>query len=107
MSFTLETLDARIAVRAEAAPDVSYTAKLLQSGIERCAKKFGEEAAEIIIAAAIRDRAGTTAEAADVLYHLLVLLKASGVPLADVMAELERRTAQTGLEEKASRGGKS
>jgi len=107
MSFTLEALDARIAVRAEAAPDVSYTAKLLQSGVERCAKKFGEEAAEIIIAAAIRDKAGTTAEAADVLYHLLVLLKAADVPLGEVMAELERRTAQTGLEEKAARGGKS
>lgn len=107
MNFTLEALDARIGLRAEAAPDVSYTAKLLQAGVERCAKKFGEEAAEIIIAAAIRDKAGTTAEAADVLYHLLVLLKATDVPLGDVMAELERRTAQTGLEEKAARGGQA
>lgn len=106
MGFSLEALDARVAARAEAAPEVSYTAKLLLSGVERCAKKFGEEAAEIIIAAAIRDRAGTTAEAADVLYHLLVLLKAADVPLSDVMDELERRTAQTGLEEKASRGTK-
>ncbi|WP_417309031.1 phosphoribosyl-ATP diphosphatase [Devosia sp.] len=103
MSFTLADLDARVATRSAAVPSESYTAKLLQSGIERCAKKFGEESAELLIAAAIRDHKGTTAEAADVLYHLLVLLRASDVPLDEVMAELERRTAQTGLEEKASR----
>lgn len=103
MSFTLEALDQRIAARANASPDESYTAKLLAGGVERCAKKFGEEAAEIIISSVTKDRKGTEGEASDVLYHLLVLLRAAGVPLADVMAQLERRTAQTGLEEKSSR----
>ncbi len=104
MSFTLENLDQRIAARMGASPDESYTAKLLKDGVERCAKKFGEEAAEIIIAAVTKDRKGTESEASDVIYHLLVLLRAAGVPLADVMAQLERRTAQSGLQEKASRG---
>ena len=103
MSFTLEALDERIGKRAGASVDESYTAKLLAGGVERCAKKFGEEAAEIIIASVTKDRKGTESEASDVLYHLLVLLRAAGVPLADVMAQLERRTAQSGLEEKASR----
>ncbi|WP_421761765.1 phosphoribosyl-ATP diphosphatase [Devosia sp.] len=103
MSFTLEALDERIGKRAGASIDESYTAKLLSGGVERCAKKFGEEAAEIIIASVTMDRKGTESEASDVLYHLLVLLRAAGVPLADVMAQLERRTAQSGLEEKASR----
>jgi phosphoribosyl-ATP pyrophosphohydrolase len=104
MSFTLEDLDQRIAARAGASPDESYTAKLLKDGVERCAKKFGEEAAEIIISSVTKDRKGTESEASDVLYHLLVLLRAAGVPLSDVMAQLERRTAQSGLQEKASRG---
>lgn len=103
MSFTLDDLDRRIALRASASPDESYTAKLLGEGIERCAKKFGEEAVEAVIAVVAKDKAGTVAEAADVLYHLLVLLKASGTTLDEVMATLERRTAQTGLEEKAGR----
>ena len=104
MSFTLEALDQRIAQRATASVDESYTAKLLAGGVERCAKKFGEEAAEIIISAVTKDQKGTEGEASDVLSHLLVVLRAAGVPLADVMAQLERRTAQSGLEEKASRG---
>jgi phosphoribosyl-ATP pyrophosphohydrolase len=104
VSFSLEDLDKRIAARAGASPDESYTAKLLAGGVERCAKKFGEEAAEIIIASVTKDRKGTEGEASDVIYHLLVLLRAAGVPLSDVMAQLERRTAQSGLEEKASRG---
>lgn len=104
MSFSLEDLDLRIAARAGASPDESYTAKLLAGGVERCAKKFGEEAAEIIIASVTKDRKGTEGEASDVIYHLLVLLRAAGVPLSDVMAQLERRTAQSGLEEKAARG---
>ena len=104
MSFTLEALDQRIALRAGAPVEESYTAKLLSGGVERCAKKFGEEAAEIIIASVTKDKTGTASEASDVLYHLLVLLRAAGVPLADVMAQLERRTAQSGLEEKAARG---
>ena len=103
MTFSLEDLNARVAERAKAAPDESYTAKLLRDGIDRCARKFGEEAVEAIVAAASRDRPGLTAEAADVLYHLLVLLSAADVKLSDVMAELEKRTAQSGLAEKASR----
>lgn len=104
MSFTLETLAERVAERAAASPDESYTAKLLAAGAERCARKFGEEAVELIIAAATNDRQGSVGETADVLYHLLVLLRAADIPLAEVMEELERRTAQTGLEEKAARG---
>jgi phosphoribosyl-ATP pyrophosphohydrolase len=103
MDFTLETLDDRVADRAAASPDQSYTAKLLAAGVERCARKFGEEAVEAVIAAVGDDKAGLTGEAADVLYHLLVLLRAADVPLAKVMAELEKRTARSGLEEKASR----
>ncbi len=104
MAFTLEELDARVALRAEASPDESYTARLLSRGIEKCAQKLGEEATEAVIAAVGRDHPGLVGEAGDVLYHLLVLLKASGVPLGAVMDELERRTAQSGLAEKASRG---
>lgn len=104
MSFTLEALAERVALRAAASPDESYTAKLLAAGPERCARKFGEEAIELVIAAATSDRQGGVGEAADVLFHLLVLLRAADIPLAEVMAELERRTAQTGLEEKAARG---
>ena len=86
-----------------APPDQSYTAKLLAGGPARAAKKLGEEAVEAVIAAVQGDRAALTAEAADVLYHLLVVLQAGGVPLQDVMAELERRTARSGLAEKAAR----
>jgi len=103
MSFSLETLDERIALRAAASPDESYTAKLLAAGIQRVAKKLGEEATETVIAAVADDKPGLTGEAADLLYHLLVLLRAAEVPLADVMAELETRTAQSGIAEKASR----
>lgn len=103
MSFTLETLDARIAARAAASPEESYTAKLLAAGIQRVARKLGEEATEAVIAAVADDREGLTGEAADVLYHLLVLLRAADVPLGEVMAELEARTAQSGIAEKASR----
>jgi len=104
MTFSLDQLDQRVADRAAASPDESYTARLLKDGIDRCARKFGEEAVELVIASVARDKAGLTAEAADVFYHLLVLLKASSIPLADVMDELERRTSQSGLAEKASRG---
>ena len=106
MTFSLDQLDSRIADRASAPADQSYTAKLLSDGIERCARKFGEEAVELVIAAVGGDPKGMTAEAADVLYHLLVLLKSGGVSLDEVMAELERRTAQSGLAEKAARGGR-
>ena len=104
MTFSLEQLDTRIVERASASPDESYTAKLLRDGPDRCARKFGEEAVELIVSAVSRDKEGLTGEAADVLYHLLVLLKSADVTLAEVMAELERRTAQSGLQEKASRG---
>jgi phosphoribosyl-ATP pyrophosphohydrolase len=104
MAFTLADLDARVATRAGASPEQSYTAKLVAGGVKRCAQKFGEEAVEAVVAATANDKTGLRGEAADVLYHLLVLLRATGVPLADVMAELESRTAQSGLDEKASRG---
>ena len=102
-TFTLADLASIVAERAGAGPDRSYTAKLLAEGPTRAAKKFGEEAVEAVIAAAQGDRSALVAESADVLYHLLVLLHGCGVPLGDVMAELERRTAQSGLAEKASR----
>ena len=101
---TIEKLAATIAARAAASPDSSYTAKLLQGGIEKCAKKFGEEAFELALAAASKDKAHTAQEAADVLYHLLVLLQASGVSLSDVERVLVARETQSGLEEKANRG---
>jgi phosphoribosyl-ATP pyrophosphohydrolase len=101
--FALETLAGIVARRAEADAEASYTRSLLEKGVARCAKKFGEEATEAVIAAVSEDDAALTAEAADVLYHLLVVLQARKVPLAAVMAELERRTAQSGHAEKASR----
>jgi phosphoribosyl-ATP pyrophosphohydrolase len=103
MTFSLEQLNDRVAERASASPDESYTARLLREGPDRCARKFGEEAVELIVSAVSRDKQGMTGEAADVLYHLLVLLKAADVTLDEVMAELERRTGQSGLEEKAAR----
>ena len=103
MAFTLEQLNQRVLERAGAPPDESYTAKLVARGIERCAQKLGEEAVEAAIAAVSRDQTGLAAEAGDVLFHLLVLLRASGVGLDAVMAELEQRTAQSGLAEKAAR----
>jgi phosphoribosyl-ATP pyrophosphohydrolase len=103
MAFTLEALDARIATRAAASPDESYTAKLLARGVEKCAQKLGEEAVEAAIAAVAQKPDELVKEAGDVLYHLLVLLKSADVGLDQVMAELESRTAQSGLAEKASR----
>ena len=100
----LERLAATIAERKGADPDTSWTAKLLSKGPEKCAEKFGEEAVEAIIEAVRGDRARLTAEAADVLYHLLVMLAARDVPLSDVMAELDRREGRSGVEEKAARG---
>ncbi|MGO9390342.1 phosphoribosyl-ATP diphosphatase [Rhodoblastus sp.] len=101
--FTLDDLSRLIANRAAASADKSYTRSLLDSGTARIAKKFGEEAFEAAIAAVERDGAGLKAEAADVLYHLLVLLQDGGVPLQDVIEELARRTQQSGHQEKASR----
>ncbi len=100
----LDRLAATIADRKGADPSASWTAKLLSKGPEKCAEKFGEEAVEAIIEAVKGDRAALTAEAADVLYHLLVMLAARDVTLADVLAELDRRDGISGLDEKASRG---
>ncbi len=102
-NFTLDDLASLIASRARAEADQSYTRSLLESGTARIAKKFGEEAFEAAIAAVEHDPAALKAEAADVLYHLLVLLQDGGVPLQDVIHELARRTQQSGLQEKASR----
>lgn len=99
----LSRLAATIAARKGADPDTSWTAKLLAKGPEKAAEKFGEEAVEAIIEAVKGDRDRLTAEAADVLYHLLVMLAARGVTLADVEAELERREGRSGLDEKAAR----
>ena len=101
--MTLDDLEARIALRAAASPDESYTAKLIGRGMNKCAQKLGEEATEAVIAAVTGDRAELVKESADVLFHLLVVLRAANVPLAEVMAELDGRTAQSGLAEKASR----
>lgn len=101
--FTLETLESIIAARAGAPVDQSYTASLIAKGVNKCAEKLGEEATEAVIAAVTGDRSGLTQEAADVLYHLLVLLRISEIPLDDVMKELDARTQQTGHQEKASR----
>ncbi|MBN9453446.1 MAG: phosphoribosyl-ATP diphosphatase [Bosea sp.] len=101
--FTLSDLEARVAERAAASPEESWTAKLLAAGPERAAKKFGEEAVEAVIAAVKGDRAELIAESADVLYHLLVVLRARNVALQDVLSQLEARTARSGLAEKASR----
>lgn len=101
--MTLDDLEARIAQRAAASPDESYTAKLIARGMEKCAQKLGEESTEAVIAAVTGNRAELVKESADVLYHLLVVLKAADLPLAEVMAELDSRTAQSGLAEKASR----
>lgn len=100
--MTLEDLERIVAERAEATDGSSYTAQLVADPA-RAAKKLGEEGVEAALACASGDRADMTAEAADLLYHLTVALHVTGVPLADVMAELDRRTDRTGLEEKAAR----
>lgn len=102
-SYTLADLATLVASRAGTDPASSYTAKLLADGPAKAAKKLGEEAVEAAIAAVQGDREGLKNEAADVLYHLVVLLRAGNVELEAVMAELERRTAQSGLAEKAAR----
>lgn len=99
----LERLAVTILARKSADPDSSWTAKLLAKGPEKCAEKFGEEAVEAIIEAVKGDRPHLTAEAADVLYHLLVMLAARDVTLDDVLTELERREGTSGLVEKAAR----
>ena len=105
MTFTLSDLEAIVAARAKASPDESWTARLVAAGPQRIAKKLGEEAVEAVIAAIAGEKSELVAESADVLYHLMVLLHARGVAVQDVLSELQRRTAQSGLAEKAARKG--
>ena len=105
MSQGLDRLFAAIAARKDADPAASYTAKLLAAGVEKCAKKFGEEATEAVIAAIQKDKVELAKESADVLYHLAVLWAASGITPEDVYAVLKSREATSGLEEKAGRKG--
>jgi phosphoribosyl-ATP pyrophosphohydrolase len=105
MPFTIQDLEQRVKARAAASAEVSYTRKLLDRGVAHCAKKLGEEAIETALAAVGEDRERLIAEAADLVYHLIVLLQARGVALADVEAVLAARTVQSGLDEKASRKG--
>lgn len=99
----ISSLAAVIQARIGSDPETSWTAKLLSKGPEKCAEKFGEESIEAIIEAVKGDRAALTREAADVIYHLLVMLAARGVTLADVEAELTTREGQSGIAEKAGR----
>lgn len=100
---TLARLEATIAARRGADPDSSYVARLNAKGPRKIAQKLGEEAVETVIAALTEDRAALVGEAADLLFHLIVLLSAKDVPLADVMAELDRREGTSGIAEKAAR----
>ena len=102
-AFTLDELARVIDERAEASAEASYTRSLLDKGAAHCARKFGEEAIEFTIATAAQDDNAVRAEAADVLYHLLVALRARGVALSSVMDELGNRSKQSGHQEKASR----
>ncbi len=103
MSFSLFDLEHIITQRASSGDKTSWTAKLVESGIEKAAEKLGEEAVETVIASLARDKEGLRDEAADLLFHLLVVLHMKDVPLSDVIEELERRTGQSGLAEKAAR----
>jgi phosphoribosyl-ATP pyrophosphohydrolase len=103
--FTLADLERTVAARSTASPDESWTARLVEAGQQKAAKKLGEEAVETVIAALSEDHDSLVAETADLLYHLLVVLKIAGVPLSDVMTELGKRTGQSGLQEKAARDG--
>jgi phosphoribosyl-ATP pyrophosphohydrolase len=103
--FTLHDLEKRVQDRAKADPGASYTRTLVDKGVAHCAKKLGEEAVEVAIAAIAEERDRVVAETADLFYHLLVVLHARGISLAEVEAELGARTRQTGLDEKAARKG--
>jgi len=102
-SFTLADLEAIVAARAAVDDGSSYTRRLLDKGVAKCAQKLGEEAVETVIAAVSADAEAVVSETADLLYHLMVVLRARGIALGAVHAELERRTAQSGLAEKAAR----
>ena len=101
--FSLSDLEKIVAERARSGDPDSWTAKLFSKGIDKAAQKLGEEAVETVIAAVRGDAKGLVSESADLLYHWLVVLALAGVPLSEVIAELERRTAQSGMAEKASR----
>jgi len=101
--FSLSDLERIVANRAKASPEESWTAKLVAAGQAKAAKKLGEEAVETVIAAVAQERKDLASESADLLYHLLVVLNIAGIPLQDVLDELQRRTAQSGLQEKANR----
>jgi phosphoribosyl-ATP pyrophosphohydrolase len=101
--FTIHDLAATIDARAASGGEASYTRKLLEKGPEHCARKLGEEAVETVIAAVGNDRSHLIAESADLVFHLLVLLKSRGVKLEEVEAALGQRTTMSGLEEKAAR----
>ena len=101
--FTLADLERIVATRAAASPEESWTAKLVAAGQAKAAKKLGEEAVEMVIAAIEGEKAPLVSESADLIYHLMVVLKIGGVELQEVMAELERRTGQSGIAEKSSR----
>ena len=101
--FTLADLERIVATRAAASPEESWTAKLVAAGQAKAAKKLGEEAVETVIAAIEGEKGPLVSESADLLYHLMVVLKIGGVELQEVMAELERRTGQSGIAEKSSR----
>ena len=105
MSDTLARLEATIAARRGTDPASSYVASLFAKGRPRIARKFGEEAIETIVAALAEDRTELVGEAADTLFHLMVLLADAGIPLADVLGELDRREGTSGIEEKAGRAG--
>lgn len=103
MTDTLARLETIIAARRNADPESSYVARLNARGVGKIAQKVGEEAVEAVIAALEDDRQGLVGEAADLLFHLLVLLAAKDVPLAEVLAELDRREGVSGIAEKAAR----
>ena len=100
----LDRLAVTIRSRRDEKSEQSYTRKLLDGGVERCAKKFGEEAVEVVIAATAQSDDALRAEAADLLYHLLVVLECRGVTIGEVLDVLESRTGMSGLAEKAARG---
>jgi len=102
--FSLADLERIVAERGKSDDSGSWTARLFAGGMDRAAKKFGEEAVETVIAAVGGDKKALVSESADLLYHWLVVLALAGVPLSEVIAELERRTAQSGVAEKAARG---
>jgi len=103
--FSLSDLEKIIAERGSSGDASSWTARLFAAGPEKAAKKLGEEAVETVIAAVAQDRQAIVSESADLLYHWLVVLALAEVPVSEVLAELQRRTAQSGIAEKASRPG--